>query len=113
MAVHRGSIRRQVCGGRAGLAWAAVLRQRRAVCTLARGLLVRPYDALARTFGGRFVPRALRPRVICFRAGGRDELRLIWRGRVVGWIDPGRGRWVIPAPFRLLVDQAALPHRTP
>ena len=68
------------------------------------------YDGLAR-WGGlrRLVPRRYAPRVVARAQGGSVCFDLLMGRRVVGRYDPRVQRWRIRRPFRLVVDERALP----
>ena len=51
----------------------------------------------------------MRTNVVSFTRDGMNDLQLLWRGRVIGWFSPEAGAWIIKRPFRLFVDQSALP----
>lgn len=111
VAAWRGSRRRPVAGGRAGQLIASLLRLGLA---FERGL-VRLGQPLYRALAGhgrltRRLPRGWRPRPVAFQGAEGTQLRLIWGRRVVGQYDPDRHRWLIRRPYRLLVDEASLPH---
>jgi len=51
----------------------------------------------------------MRPRVISFNRDAGTELQLVMGRRVIGrWLE-GKSGWNIRRPFRLFVDEAALP----
>lgn len=109
-AAWRGRRRRRIFGGAAGRLWAWLGR---GCCTLARIVsagLHPAYHLLAR-WGvvRRLLPRALRPCVVVFKAGEGYWLRLLLGQRVVGWYIPAWHQWHICRPFRLIVDEQALP----
>jgi hypothetical protein len=111
VAAWRGERRRLIHGARVGrrqgLAAHWLGRLDRATSRLLHPL----YRALARSgVVQRLIPPSLRPRVVVFRAGGRVKLRLLSRGRTIGQYDAHAGRWRIERPFRLIVDEGALPH---
>jgi hypothetical protein len=51
----------------------------------------------------------LRPRVFLFQAWQRAFFKLVMGGRVVGQYDGEQRQWRIRRPFRLFVDENALP----
>jgi hypothetical protein len=110
VAARRGRKRRRIRGGGTGRAWARLLYWRRS-CNRAASALLRPvYRGLARSeIVRRLAPPFLRPRLIVFRAGEGSRLRLLLGRRIVGQYEAGGGRWRIRRPFRLFVDERALP----
>ena len=114
VAAWRGDRRRPIAGGRAGR-WLARLLQRWRVL---RGTLVRVarlgrplYRTLAEWgWLARRLPECCRPRLVAFQAPDGAQLRLLLGRRVVGHYDRERRRWLIRRLFRLLVDEASLPH---
>ena len=110
VAAWRGQRRRTVAGSRGGRAVAHLMCWGRALDRSVSWLLHPIYRALAR--GGvvrGLVPARFRARVGVFRAHGRSDMRLLLGGRVVGHYDAGRCQWHIRRPFRLFVDEPALP----
>lgn len=111
VAAWRGARRRRVAGGRAGQRVACLNRGRIALDrALSRAL--RPlYHILSESsLARRLWPHRLHPRVVAFTVEGETSLRLLLGGRVVGRYDAIGRRWQIQRPFRLLVDEAVLPH---
>jgi signal peptidase I len=110
VAAWRGQRRRRISGGWTGRLWVYALRGRRILGRVA-SLLLRPvYHWLAHTgIVRRLVPASLRPRVVVFGADARARLRLLLGRRIVGEYVPGWRKWRFRRPFRLLVDEAALP----
>jgi hypothetical protein len=114
VAAWRGRRRRRIFGGWAGRLWAYAVRGRRILGRAVSALLRPIYHGLARSGIVRhLVPVFLRPRVVVFRAGGGQRLRLMLGRRVVGEYVPGWRGWRFRRPFRLLVDEAALPKALP
>lgn len=110
VAVRRGDTRQPVAGGRAGLAMAGVMRRRfeaaervtRAVQPIYR--FVARWDVLRRLLPARF-----RPRIVLYRRGQSCQAHILIDRRVIGRWDGPRRRWQIAQPFRLLIDDTALP----
>ena len=75
------------------------------------GFLLRPaYGWLIRTgVLRRFVPGGVKTRVLSFKRPQGRELQLLMGQRVIGRRLPGKDRWHIRRPFRLIVDEATLP----
>jgi hypothetical protein len=110
VAAWRGRRRRRILGGGAGRLWGYAVRGRRVLGRAVLGLLHPIYHVLARAgIVRRLVPNSFEPRVVVFRAGGQQRLRLLLGQRVVGEYVPAWGKWRFRRPFRLLVDEAALP----
>lgn len=114
VAARRGRCRRWILGGWAGRLWVYALRWRRILGRAASSLLRPAYHGLARTGIVRcLAPASLRPRLVAFRAGEGQRLRLMLGRRIVGEYVPGWRKWRFRWPFRLLVDEAALPKALP
>jgi signal peptidase I len=99
-----------VAGGIAGRLIAALIRAFRKSDHLASNVLSPCYRGLARS--GLFralIPPALRPRVITFERDGQREMQLVLGSRIIGRRPAGAGAWAIRRPFRLFVDEQALP----
>jgi hypothetical protein len=110
VAAWRGQKRRKIAGGLPGRLSRRWLSWRR---VLDRGLspLLHPfYQALSyRGLIARVLPPPLRPRVVVFRAQGREQFQLLLRQRIIGRYDERRQQWQIQRPFHLFVDGGALP----
>jgi signal peptidase I len=99
-----------VTGGIAGRLLSAVIRAFRRCDHLAAHVLNPCYRSLARS--GLFralLPPALRPRVITFERDGAREMQLVLGRRIIGRRPAGAGSWKIRRPFRIFVDEQALP----
>ena len=99
-----------VTGGIAGRLLSAVIRAFRRCDHLAAHVLNPCYRGLSRS--GLFralLPPAWRPRVITFERDGAREMQLVLGRRIVGRRPAGTGVWIIRRPFRIFVDEQALP----
>ena len=99
-----------VTSGIAGRLLAALIRAFRKSDHLASHVLNPCYRGLARS--GLFralLPSAMRPRVITFERDGTREMQLVLGRRIIGRRPAGAGAWTIRRPFRLFVDEQALP----
>jgi hypothetical protein len=99
-----------VVGGIAGRLLSAFIRALRKSDHLASHVLHPCYSGLARS--GLFralLPPALRPRVIEFERDGAREMQLVLGRRIIGRRPAGTGAWMIRRPFRIFVDEQALP----
>jgi hypothetical protein len=111
VAAWRGRRRRGIAGGRKGRVWALAVRGRLVLGRMASALLRTIYHKLARSgVVRRFAPAFLKPRLVVFQAGEQQRLRLLLGRRIVGEFKPLWKKWHFRRPFRLLVDEAALPH---
>ena len=99
-----------VAGGPAGRLMVACIRAFRR-CDHAASFVLHPcYRVLARCGICRaFLPPAFRPRVITFERDGAREMQLVLGRRVIGRRSAGTGAWTIRRPFRIFVDEQALP----
>ena len=112
VAAWRGQKRRKIAGGYQGWLTGRWLQWRR---TLDHGLslLLHPlYQVLSRWGLIAWVlPASFRPRVVVFHARGQDQLQLLLGHRIIGRYDDQRQLWQIQRPFRLFVDERALPRQ--
>jgi len=99
-----------VAGGPAGRLTVACIRAFRR-CDHAASYVIHPcYRVLARCGIFRaLLPPPLRPRVIAFERDGAREMQLVLGRRVIGRRLAGAGAWTIRRPFRIFVDEQALP----
>ena len=112
VAAWRGQKRRKIAGGLRGRLTSRWQRWRRVLDHGASPLLHPLYQALSRwQLIAWALPASLRPRVVVFRAQGRDQFQLLLGKRVIGRYDDRRQRWQIQRPFRLLVDGKTLPRQ--
>jgi len=110
VAAQRGQRRRRVAGGWQGRLVAARARLWRIAYRSSGWLLHRAYFALADSgWLRRCLPSRLRPRLLRFQVRQQLFLKLMLGGRQIGQCDSLRRRWRIRRPFRLWVDEAALP----
>lgn len=114
VAAQRGSRRRRIAGGQRGVWVARTARLWRVANRGVSRLLRGAYQALS-TSGvfRRLLPVGLRPRVFVFQTRQRPILKLLMGGRVIGQYDTRQDQWRIRRPFRLFVDEAALPAAAP
>jgi len=112
VAVERGGRVIPVAGGPAGRLIAACIRVLRRCDHLASYILNPCYRGLARCgFFRALLPPALPPRVITFERDGAREMQLVLGRRIIGRRPAGACTWTIRRPFRLFVDEQALPWR--
>lgn len=110
IAAWRGQKRRKVYGGMMGVLIARRIRITRRFDRAVSRVLRPAYHALAR--GGMLralLPRSLRPRLVRFGTAGNSSMQLLWFGRAIGRYDSNLGAWYIRRPFKLFVDEDALP----
>jgi len=107
---QRGKRRFKVFGGLLGRLSALAARAISAIDFRASPLLRPTYHRLAKKsiFRGR-LPDLMKIRVVSFNRHAGTELQLLMGRHVVGRWLPGMTRWHIRRPFRLFVDEAALP----
>ena len=108
----RGQKRRKIAGGLQGRLTSYWFRWLRVLNRGVSPLLHPLYQALSR-WGliARLLPASLRPRVVVFRAHGRDHFQLLLRQRIIGRYNDQRYHWQIQRPFQLFVDGRALPRQ--
>lgn len=108
--VERCGKRMPAAGGLAGRLLAACIRTARWADHLASYILNPCYRGLARCGIFRaLLPASLRPRVITFVRDGEREMQLVLGSRIIGRRPAGAGVWTIRRPFRIFVDEQALP----
>ena len=110
---RRGNMRRRIIGGLLGHLVGAAIRAIHAVDSRV-SFVVRPaYDQLIRAgIFRQWLPDQIKPRVFSFDRPTGTELQLLMGRHVIGRWLPGRTRWYIRRPFRLFVDEAALPENS-
>jgi signal peptidase len=110
VSAQRGNRRRRIYGGPLGRLFAVTVRVIHAIDSRVSYLLRPVYNELAKVgISIRLLPAQMRPRVISFDRAAGKELQLLMGRWVVGRWLPGRTRWNIRRPFRLFVDEEALP----
>ncbi len=110
VSVERGGRAIPVAGGLAGRLLAALIRAFRKSDHLASHVLNPCYRSLARSGLFRaFLISALRPRVITYDRDGQREMQLVLGRRIIGRRPAGTAAWTIRRPFRIFVDEQALP----
>ena len=108
--VQRGNRWRSIHGGLRGLLYSLGIRANRMIDIKISSLLHPAYHWLARTGALRpWLSARMQIRVLYFNRSTGTELQLIMGRRVIGRLLPDRSQWVIRRPFRLFVDEAALP----
>ena len=109
VAAWRDGKRRPIAGGLRGRLTGRWCGWRRVLDRGVSPLLHPLYHALSRRgLIARRLPARFRPRVVVFRSGGRDRVRLLWGRHVIGSYDDRNRRWLIRRPFRLFVDERSL-----
>lgn len=109
-AAWRGQKRREIAGGLQGRLIGRWLRWRRIPDRVISHLLRPFYHDLSRRGNiARLLPRRFRPRVVVFQVKGQDHFRLLLGQRVIGRYNERNHHWQIQRPFRLFVDERALP----
>jgi hypothetical protein len=110
VAVWRRQRRWRVAAGWPGQVAGWKARVARLLRRLAGALLADLYRALSRSgVVYRLTPARLRPRVVCFLAPHGTFLKLLLGKWAVGQYDFRERRWRIRPPFRLFVNETALP----
>ena len=99
-----------VRGGLAGHLLVACIRAFRRCDHLFSYVLYPCYRTLARSGLVRMLlPPSLRPRVVAFERDGAREMQLVLGKRIIGRRSADAGTWTIRRPFRIVVDERALP----
>ncbi|MFQ5615134.1 MAG: SynChlorMet cassette protein ScmC [Anaerolineales bacterium] len=114
VAVRRDQRQQPVAGGRRGYLTFYGARLTRLPSRLSTRLMHGIYHGLAKTgLFHRLLPSNFRPRLVAFRTRHQKYLKLMMGERVVGQYDTRRKQWHIRRPFRLFVDESALPRPQP
>ncbi len=101
---------RRVFGGPLGRLFGVTGRVIHAVDSCVSFLLRPAYNELAKvSIFTRLLPAQMRPRAIYFDRDEGTELQLLMGRRVIGRWLPGKTGWYIRRPYRLFVDEEALP----
>jgi len=102
--------KRMISGGTRGRLYSLRLRAIYLIALKICSLLSPAYHRLAGAgILRRCLPRWVQTRVLSFHHPAGTELQLLIGRRVIGRLQPGRKKWEIRPPFRLLVDVAKLP----
>lgn len=113
ISTQRGNRRRRIIGGPLGQFYAAAVRAIHAIDSGVSQFLRPAYHWLVRNdVFRRYMPDQIKPRVISLNRAAGKELQLLMGRRVIGRWLPGMTRWYIRRPFRLFVDEDALPENT-
>ncbi len=113
VAAQRRNRRLRVFGGLWGHLLAVAIRATKSIDSNLTSMLRPFYQRLARTgVFSRWLPSRMRPRVISFNREAGTELQLVMGRRVIGKWPEGKSGWNIRRPFRLFVDEEALPENT-
>lgn len=106
---ERSGVRRKILGGKVGMLSGATMWVRRALLAAAARVLREPYRSLGRSgLLRRLLLGGATLRVLSFRRPWGTEFHLMMGTRRIGFLPPGKDRWIIVPPYRLLVDDAAL-----
>jgi len=110
VAAWRDTRRRKIYGGLAGQLQTAVSRRLLAIHQPIVSWLFPLYDRLARSgILHSLLPMHLQPRVVTFDSYSESRIRLMLGRYLIGHYHHPSQQWHIRPPFRLLVDQPALP----
>jgi hypothetical protein len=110
VAAQRRNRRLRVFGGLWGHLLSVAIRATKSIDSNLTSMLRPFYQWLARAgVFRRWLPSGMRPRVISFNRDAGTELQLVMGQRVIGRRLEGKTGWHIRRPFRLFVDEAALP----
>ena len=107
---HRGKRMRRIFGGVVGRMFGTAMRFKPALRSQAFRFFQPVYRRLAESEIFRRLNSRIETRVVCFhRADSKSELQLLIGRRLVARLSPGQDRWRIKPPFRLFVNEDALP----
>ena len=110
VAAQRRNRRLRVFGGLWGHLLSVAIRATKSIDSNLTSMLRPFYQWLARAgVFRRWLPSGMRPRVISFNRDAGTELQLVMGRRVIGRRLEGKTGWHIRRPYRLFVDEEALP----
>ncbi|UCD84934.1 MAG: S26 family signal peptidase [Deltaproteobacteria bacterium] len=98
-----------IYGGVVGRLYAAAVRAIHLIDVNVSQIFHPAYHRLARTNIFRLVTVRFKTRILSFNRPTGTEMQLVIGHYVVGLRPPGQNKWQIRRPFRLLVDETALP----
>ena len=106
----RGDLRRRIAGGLHGQVIRSWLCIRKSALQKISGLLclAKPVLGITRA-SSRLLPGSWKPRIVLFSSRNTSTMKLFFRTAVIGEFTTTRGVWTIRFPFRLLVNETALP----
>jgi signal peptidase I len=111
--IERGDARIRIYGGLAGRAQALASKARRLAGSCTRFLAMPVYNVLSKNrLLKRWFSNWTAARVIAIARPEGKEFQMLVGGCVIGRRPAGRDYWLIRRPFRLFVDEAALPPHT-
>ena len=100
----------RIYGGLIGRLYAAAVRVIHLIDVRISRIFHSAYHRLARTSIFRlWIPARFKTRILSFSRPNGTEMQLLIGHYVVGRRPPGLNQWQIRRPFRLLIDEAALP----
>jgi len=107
---ERGGKTVRVYGGAVGAAYSRLVLLSKAADALLSRALGRTYRWLAGSrLSRQWLAPLFHPRVVSVRRPGGEERMLLIGGALIGRLGPGQDRWRIKRPYRLLVNEDALP----
>jgi len=110
VSVKRGKRRLRIIGGVMGQLFSLTYRAVQTIDSTLSYVLRPGYRRLATNGIFRsWLPDQMKPRVISFNRPAGTELQLLLGRCVIGRCLPGKNEWNIRRPFRLFVDEEALP----
>jgi hypothetical protein len=110
VSAHRENNRITIHGGTWGRVLGPALRAKKQLNGTISRIFHPAYHALAKSGLIRtFLPLHRKTRVVAFYGPGGRELQLLLHNRVIGRRPPDRDQWHISRPFRLFIDESALP----
>ncbi|NMW18709.1 MAG: hypothetical protein HKK66_06765 [Chlorobiaceae bacterium] len=110
VSVQRASRQRVIRGGKQGIIYARILWTVKHFSNIVVRLLSPAYQTLS-SFGvfRRILPVSVKPRVVFFKIKDGVEMQLLLGRLVIGRRMPGCDKWQLRPPFRLFIDESALP----
>ncbi len=110
VSAQRGTRHRVISGGRVGILYAKILWSVKHFATIVVRLLSPAYQTLSSSgVFRRILPASVRTRVVYFKMKDGVEMQLLVGRFVIGRRMPGWAAWQLRRPFRLFIDESALP----
>lgn len=101
---------RRVYGGTVGRVIGNLMNVRSLIDTrLSAVLSVKAHGPSRLKMVGTWIMSRMQTRIVRFSARGGSELQVLLGSHLIARLPAGRDRWVIRRPFRLFIDEAALP----
>jgi hypothetical protein len=110
VSMQRGKRRVTIFGSFPGRIYAIAIGIGKSIETVLASMFRPAYHWFAKTgIFRKLFSRWIRTRVSCFTCGDGVEMQLHLGRRMLGRLQAGKDKWYIRRPFRLFIDESALP----